>query len=75
MPCWKRCRPFGGDERGQATLEYALVLFAFAATIVALAAIWHAARDGALLRLCRDSLSHSLTSSSGLGFPQDVLLY
>ena len=39
------------DESGQATLEYAVVLMAFLTMLIALAAMWPAARDGRLLDL------------------------
>lgn len=62
-------------ERGQSTVEYALVLFAFLATVTALGVMWHSVRDGTLLRLCIGALSHGLTSSGGMGSAQDILLY
>ena len=35
-------------ERGQATLEYLLVLMAFLAIVLAMGSLWHAAQDGRL---------------------------
>ena len=62
------------DDRGQSTLEYALVLFSFLALVGALAALWGAARDGRLLGLAVDAASHSL--SAGLvAALQDVLAF
>lgn len=46
-------------EDGQSTLEYALVLMAFLGMLAALAAVWHAARDGSLVRLATSAASHS----------------
>ncbi len=62
-------------ERGQSTVEYALIVFAFMASIVGLGAIWHGARDGVLLRLCTESLSHELSARGDVGSVQDVSLY
>lgn len=62
-------------ESGQSTVEYALVLFAFAASLVAMGSMWHAARDGVLLRRGIESASHVATAEGALGSAQDVLLY
>lgn len=62
-------------ECGQATVEYALVLCAFLATVVALGVMWHAVRDGALLRRCMEALSHRFAASGAIGSAQDVSLY
>lgn len=64
----------GRGQRGQASVEYALVLLAFVASFVALAAIWHAARDGLLLERARDAASHSFASGL-LDASKDFLLY
>lgn len=62
-------------ERGQSTVEYALVLFAFLAVALGLGSMWHAARDGALLRRATGSSSHALTAEGALGSTQDLLIY
>nr|WP_314784207.1 hypothetical protein [Olsenella uli] len=55
-------------------MEYALVLVAFLASLLALAAVWRAWADGTLLSTAVDSSSHLL--SPGLeGALQDILLY
>lgn len=69
------CLSAAEGERGQSTVEYVLVFFAFTATIVVLGVMWRSVRDGSLLRLCIESLSHGLTLSGGLGSSQDVVLY
>ena len=66
-------RPLGED--GQATLEYAVVLVAFLSMLVALAAAWHAVRDGSLLVLAHDASSHAITQGGELGAVQDILSY
>ena len=53
-----------GPDAGQSTLEYALLLMAFVAMVAALAALWHVARDGSLLRLATSAASH--TTSEGV---------
>ena len=63
------------NERGQGTLEYALVLFAFLAMLVGLSALWHAARDGVLMRTALDAASHASGDGFDLGSVQDTLLY
>lgn len=61
-------------QRGQGSVEYALVLLAFIASLVALSALWHAGRDGALLRRAIDAASHSMGSGFVAG-SKDLLLY
>lgn len=45
---------------GQSTVEYLLLLTAFAAMIGAFGLMWHAARDGVLVSHATDAASHSL---------------
>lgn len=63
------------DESGQATLEYAVVLMAFLTMLIALAAMWHAARDGRLLDLAVEASSHAITEGGEVGAVQDILCY
>lgn len=51
-----RGRPGAGS--GQSTLEYLLVLLAFAAALGAISMLWHAGRDGVLVDLAVRSASH-----------------
>lgn len=67
-PCGRR------GVRGQATVEYVLVLLAFVSMLVALAAIWHAGRDGVLIDHAVEAASHSFASGF-LGSAKDLLLY
>lgn len=69
-----RCRGRGA-ERGQSTVEYALVLLAFLSLVVALGALWHVARDGRLLETARDAGSHNFGEGVTVGLLQDVLAY
>ena len=62
------------DAKGQSTVEYALVLFAFLAIVVALSRVVSYAGDGRLYTTIIGSGSHSLESDV-LSVFQDVLLY
>ncbi len=60
---------------GQSTLEYALVLMAFISMVVAMGALWHASRDGAMLERARRYASHSLEEGVTGELLQDVSSY
>lgn len=62
------------DTKGQSTVEYALVLFAFLAIVVALSRVVSYAGDGRLYATIIGSGSHSLEGDV-LSVFQDVLLY
>lgn len=64
-----------GAESGQSTVEYALVLLAFLATIVGMGAIWHASRDGRLADLARAAASHAMASGLDVKVLQDVTAF
>ncbi len=86
-----RCRPFvrGGEachaargqekndrgQRGQATVEYALVLLAFLATIVSFCALWRQAQEGSLQRRAREAAAHNLDDGVSVGLLQDLAAY
>lgn len=55
----------------QGTVEYAIVLSALLAMLLALAGLWHAAASGALAHLVEMAASHALDV---LGF-LDIALY
>lgn len=61
-------------QAGQSTVEYALVLLAFLASILALGALWDKAHAGGLLDLALRWASHSLAQGD-LDLAKDVLLY
>lgn len=69
-----RLRGIFRDERGQSSVEYALVFFALLAIVVALAALWRAGSRGALVQRAAESASHAL-GQDGIGGMQDILLY
>ena len=70
----RRAALAAADERGQGTVEYALLLATFLTTVVAMGAIWHAARDGVLLGCATRASSHSMEEVD-VGALQDVLAY
>ncbi len=62
------------DAKGQSTVEYALVLFAFLAIVVALSRVVGYAGSGRLYATIAGSGSHSLEGDV-LSVFQDVILY
>ena len=64
-------RHLAREERAQATLEYALTLFALMALISGVALLWRAGEQGVLARLVEDACSHAL---DGLG-ALDIALF
>lgn len=62
------------EERGQSTVEYALVLGAFLAMAVALAALWRLLGQGAGADIASRAASHGLGAGTVAAL-QDVLLY
>ena len=65
----------GLDERGQSTVEYALVLVAFLSMSAAMACLWHAGREGVLLDLATSAASHLWQGGDVLGSLKDVSLF
>ena len=59
---------------GQSTLEYLLVLSAFAAMVGVLGLLWHAASDGALVGLAAASASHG-SGQGAIGQLKDVAFF
>ncbi len=66
---------FAGEASGQSTVEYALVLLAFLAMLLALAAVWHVAREGGLQRLSTTAASHALGGEGTFGGMRDIVLF
>ena len=64
-------RELAAEPAAQATLEYALTIFALLAVVVGIAALWRAGEEGALVELVEEAASHAL---SGLG-ALDIALY
>lgn len=63
-----------GDERGQASAEYALVLFGILAVFVACSVLWQALNEGLFVENAAAGASHHMQGAS-VGAPVDVLLY
>lgn len=61
--------------RGQSTVEYALLLFAFGSMVLAWGLVWHAGRDGSLLKLAIDASSHGIGGADALGSFKDISLF
>ncbi len=62
------------DERGQSTVEYALVLLAFLSMLLAMGGLWHVARDAVLLDRAVEASSHQL-GGDVLGAARDLALF
>ena len=54
-------------QRGQASVEYALLVLAFMSMLLAMAGLWRAGRDGLLLRQATSASSHQVGSAGGNG--------
>lgn len=62
-------------QSGQSSVEYAIVVFAFLTSIVAMGVVWHAVRDGRLLEVARAASSHSFPSGITIGAMQDIATF
>ena len=62
------------DERGQATVEYAIVFFGFLALLTALGTLWRLWADGIPIEHALQSASHHLLSAAP-GAISDLFLY
>lgn len=60
------------STQGQATLEYALVLFSCLIIIISLGAIYHFVQNGAIVQLATQAASHTMNGSF-LDLAKDVL--
>lgn len=63
------------SERGQSSVEYALVVIALLCMVLALGALWHAGRDGVLLNQAVGASSHQVGGSDVLGSMRDIALF
>jgi len=62
-------------DRGQSTVEYALVMVAFLTMALTMGAIWQAGRDGSLLALAVGAASHGAGDGGLLGAARDIALF
>lgn len=63
------------ERRGQSSVEYAVVLGAFLAVVLALGAFWAMAGDGTLQRLSERAASHALSGEGAVGGMRDIALF
>ncbi|MBQ6521231.1 MAG: hypothetical protein IJI15_00185 [Atopobiaceae bacterium] len=63
------------DERGQSTLEYALVLFALLASITVLGALIGFLRSQPSFEAAIESSAHTLGDADPLGTVQDLVVF
>ncbi len=63
------------NQRGQSTVEYAALLLAFMAMIIALDAIWRRVSGGGLLDQALAAASHVWGSGGMIGVSQDILMF
>ena len=66
---------FAMEESGQSTVEYAFVIVAFLALLLALGVLWHSARDGLLQRLAANAASHAFSGEGPINALQDICLF
>lgn len=69
--CGRWVRRLAREGAAQATLEYALTVFALLAVVTGLALIWRAAEAGVLTALIEDAASHALDGTGAV----DISLY
>ena len=62
------------SERGQATVEFAVITAGFLAMMLALSAVWHAIGDGLLVDHAIAVASHHLQTAA-LATVSDIFLY
>lgn len=75
MPTLPRVHTYWIRNTGQATVEYTVVLLAFMAILLGLAAVFHAMSDGRFLSHVITALPFTFGGSQSLGVWQDVLLF
>ncbi len=70
----RRLARFAAESLGQSTVEYAIILGAFLAMVMALGAIARAVSEGVVVGKAVEAASHS-AGESFVGSLQDVALY
>lgn len=70
----RRCRSAPLNDRGQATVEYALAVGALLVVFIACAALWRALDDGLFVAHAAAGASHHVGGASSGGIA-DVLMY
>ena len=68
-------RSLACEDCGQSTVEYALVLVAFLAMVLALGAVWETVGGGGLQRASEQAASHVLAGEGATGGLRDLVLF
>lgn len=63
------------DEAGQSSVEYALVLGAFLALVLALGLVWSVVGQGALQRASERAASHAIEGAGAVDGIRDLVLF
>lgn len=63
------------DEAGQSSVEYALVLGAFLALVLALGLVWSVVGQGGLQRASERAASHAIEGAGAVGGIRDLVLF
>lgn len=65
----------GGEESGQSSVEYALVLGAFLALVLALGLVWRVVGQGGLQRASERAASHAIEGDAAVDGMRDLVLF
>lgn len=63
------------DEAGQSSVEYALVLGAFLALVLALGLVWSVVGQGGLQRASERAASHAIEGAGAVDGIRDLVLF
>lgn len=63
------------DEAGQSSVEYALVLGAFLALVLALGLVWSVVGQGGLQRASERAASHAIDGAGAVDGIRDLVLF
>lgn len=63
------------DETGQSSVEYALVLGAFLALVLALGLVWSVVGQGGLQRASERAASHAIEGAGAVDGIRDLVLF
>ena len=63
------------DEAGQSSMEYALVLGAFLALVLALGLVWSVVGQGGLQRASERAASHAIEGAGAVDGIRDLVLF
>lgn len=72
---WRKTLELWREQRGQSSVEYALVLAAFLAAILALGGVWYVVGAGGLQHLSEESASHAIEGDAAVGGMHDIVVF